>query len=968
LSLNTLWGKAAIANEPTDKILTVPNLLTLLRLLLLPLFFFVFTVVRDDVLAFVIFLVAASTDFLDGLAARRLGQVSRIGQQFDPLVDRLLIIAGVLGVFVLGRLPLWVLVVFLSRDAVLLCLTVYLRTRLKRPFEVVFLGKLATAVVMAGFCLLILNLPQLDGVRLLESPQLPGWGEAPASLGMWLLYAGTVLSVATACVYLRKGYLLSKAAYTPHKGARSTGRMAAPSDAPVRLSARPWAETAQRPAKGTGSACRAATGRSSSHVAAERPSSRAPKEPAHKKHASTKGAATKGAATKGAAKKGASAKRPSRRTKKRGLSSHTMRALIAVFVPMLLIGGFYGIDALLSNGRIHGGVSVAGVDVGGLTTEEASERLQEELTSRADSRLVTLYRDEQGMLAGPNEQTVDLAQGVTAYSAPAEGSEPPSSWSVSSATTGLSVDGPALAARAFAVGRGPDFLLGRLAATFQGVRLPGSLDFSPAQLAALEETLTLGLGWQVQEADIALRDGSFAAVDGKDGLVADHDELERLLDEAFLGDNPALVVPMEQKARLVDEHAAALVAQQANAATLDPVALLYEGDSWELSRDALRSLVATHVEYHDGAEGMRADLVPTLDAGKLRDGLTSYIGGVTLGVAPSDARFESDGAGGIHIVESEKGTGVDYDKLAIDLGAVVFPASRPTTAAVAATAQSARRVTVPTGVLEPEFSTADARALKITDKIASFTTYYSSSTATRRHNIHLASSYINGSLIAPGSTWSFHTTVGDCTAERGFQQDIAIVNNELVDEIGGGVCQVATTVYNAVFEAGLPIVERTNHSLYVAYYPDGRDAAVAWPGVDLKFENSTPDWMVLIMEYDYSSLTATLWGTDPGYTVEAITGEWMQGTPYETKEVENPDMLEGERKVKTAGKDGKVINVTRIVRDKDGNVVRESVIKSRYNPVLEVVEVGTKPRPPEEKPPDDAIADPADDDPGGSTP
>jgi cardiolipin synthase len=194
-----------VSAEVTDKILTIPNLLSLIRLLLVPVFYALFVVYGNDVLGFIVFFIAASTDWVDGKVARATNTVSRFGQQFDPFVDRILIVAGVIALFVVGRLPLWILVVLIARDAVLFCLTLSMRARFQRALKVIFLGKLATALLMAGFASLILNWPILPGAGLFELSFLPGWGAQSMPLGIWLLYLGVLSSLVTAVIYFCKG-------------------------------------------------------------------------------------------------------------------------------------------------------------------------------------------------------------------------------------------------------------------------------------------------------------------------------------------------------------------------------------------------------------------------------------------------------------------------------------------------------------------------------------------------------------------------------------------------------------------------------------------------------------------------------------------------------------------------------------------------------------------------------------------
>ena len=130
----------------------------------------------------------------------------------------------------------------------------------------------------------------------------------------------------------------------------------------------------------------------------------------------------------------------------------------------------------------------------------------------------------------------------------------------------------------------------------------------------------------------------------------------------------------------------------------------------------------------------------------------------------------------------------------------------------------------------------------------------------RIHNVELVAHLIDGKLIAPGATFSFNEATGDRTAAKGFLEAPVIINGELSTGLGGGVCQVSTTVFNAAYEAGLPITARTNHALYISHYPLGRDATVDYPDIDLKFVNDTDHWLLLRTFVGSSSLVVTLYG------------------------------------------------------------------------------------------------------------
>ncbi len=187
--------------DHSHDIYTVANIITVLRLILVPIFFAVLIETGNDLLAFALFAIAAATDWIDGQIARHTGTVTEIGKAIDPLVDRLLIAAGVLGLYLIDRLPGWVVLVLVARDVYLLSGAYVLARNHVGKLPVIFIGKLTTAVLLFGFGDLILNWPQVPGLGLVSTPALPGWGDTPIALGMWVVYAGTVTSLITMFIY-----------------------------------------------------------------------------------------------------------------------------------------------------------------------------------------------------------------------------------------------------------------------------------------------------------------------------------------------------------------------------------------------------------------------------------------------------------------------------------------------------------------------------------------------------------------------------------------------------------------------------------------------------------------------------------------------------------------------------------------------------------------------------------------------
>jgi vancomycin resistance protein YoaR len=211
------------------------------------------------------------------------------------------------------------------------------------------------------------------------------------------------------------------------------------------------------------------------------------------------------------------------------------------------------------------------------------------------------------------------------------------------------------------------------------------------------------------------------------------------------------------------------------------------------------------------------------------------------------------------------------------------------------------------------------------------------------NNVHLLGDALDGKLIAPGAVFSFNGAVGERTAAKGYQEANAIVDGKLVPQLGGGICQVGTTLFNTIFESGLPVLQRSNHSFYISHYPKGRDATVSWGGPDLKFKNDTPNWVLISVSYTSSSITISLYGTDPGYTVTSVAGPWTDVKPFPTEEVQDATLYAGMKVIEDMGETGRKIVVTRTVT-KGGQVVRTDQFMSNYKPKVQVVRVGTKPR------------------------
>jgi vancomycin resistance protein YoaR len=192
---------------------------------------------------------------------------------------------------------------------------------------------------------------------------------------------------------------------------------------------------------------------------------------------------------------------------------------------------------------------------------------------------------------------------------------------------------------------------------------------------------------------------------------------------------------------------------------------------------------------------------------------------------------------------------------------------------------------------------------------------------------------------------SINATTGERTAAKGYQVAPVIINGQLEDSLGGGMCQVSTTLFNAAFEAGLQIVERTNHSLYISHYPLGRDATVSYGSYDLKFRNDTKNWILVKSAYTGWSLTFSLYSAPLHRRVTSSVSGWYGFRPFPTVEKKDPTLAKGKKKVETPGVSGQSITCYRKVYDAGGKLLWNDTFESHYQVVAQVVLVGTKSKP-----------------------
>jgi len=273
-----------------------------------------------------------------------------------------------------------------------------------------------------------------------------------------------------------------------------------------------------------------------------------------------------------------------------------------------------------------------------------------------------------------------------------------------------------------------------------------------------------------------------------------------------------------------------------------------------------------------------------------------------------------------------------------------------------ARAEPGEEVFVPLILIEPELTADYLREVLFRDVLAYSTTNLTND-ENRNTNIHVAATHINEMVLNPGDQFDFNTVVGQRTVERGFRPGGAFSGTQIIQTIGGGICQVSSTIYHALLHTEMQIDARINHTLVVTYLPLGMDAAVAWGGPNFTFTNNQ-DFPIRIVAYrEGLQFHVRIYGTDTSpYARIVPEGVYLNSVGYETTYRDDPTMQTGQTRVYTAGRIGHVVEVFQRFYDENDNLVRrELVARSSYRPVAQVILRGTAAAP---APPSDTPSDP----------
>ena len=606
---------------------------------------------------------------------------------------------------------------------------------------------------------------------------------------------------------------------------------------------------------------------------------------------------------------------------KRRNSAHPTANAIAQLLGIIFIGGVLFLTAILFMvigynawyfGRIFPGVRVAGVDVSGMNREQAELKLSQVVQFPLNGKI--LLRDGQ------------------------------EAWVVAPAQMGMLFDPAATAENAYRLGR-QGGILGSLSDQMQAFQ--SGKDVAPVVILdertayRFLQSLALEVDIYPVEAGLSIEGQNVIATPGKMGRLLNVDSTLDAVSaqmQTFRDGEVALVMD-DRAPDVLDVSKPAEAARKilANPLTIVlPDPQLGEPGPWQIDQANLATMLTVNkalnesgsMEYRISASDQ---MIRPFVLGIARD----------LDKQPTNARF----------IFNDSTRQLDILKPAV-IGRQVRV--EETLAAINdAINNGEQQVTLTVDTTEPAVkSDATAASLGITENIITYSTYFRGSSTPRIQNIKTAAESFHGLLIAPGETFSMGQALGDVSLDNGYAEAMIIYGNKTIKGVGGGVCQVSTTLFRTAFFAGFPIVERAAHAYRVSYYeqnlngidPDlaGLDATVYFPLVDMKFVNDTPYWLLMETYVNEGArrITWKFYSTGDGRTVDwETTGPTNRVPAPDPVFQENPDLEPGQVKQTDWAAEGADVQVVRRV-NRGGQLINQDYFNTHYAPWQAVCEYG----------------------------
>lgn len=603
---------------------------------------------------------------------------------------------------------------------------------------------------------------------------------------------------------------------------------------------------------------------------------------------------------------------PSRKNEKLK-DAHRWLIAAIIFVFILTTGGAIAF-AKIYDQRIYPGIYAGPISLGGLTKEEARDRIQKE----TDAFL------KKGFVFKTPERRIAVEPIIIAPE------DPDLFYALVSFDTDKMLEEALSAGRK---GSSPKNLREIISAlTFKKTISPSfSLD-KERFLSALEQNFSYlekppqEAGWKITFSGNGTPD--FKVVEESSGIVFLYDEALRELEESVYALTPKEIELRKHGAdpEIKKEDVAVSVPEAKKILSRGPIAVTAAGKAWKINPEAIAKWLI--IKKEKGVAN--ADL----DKEAIKLSLKEWGRDYGIEQDPKNAKFRLEGGKVVEFQTSANGIHIASDKNVSAIHSLL------TSGAI-----QKEDLVLATEISEPEFTTDEVNTFGIKELIGTAVTSFAGSPKNRRYNIKIALEKLNGLIIVQGEDFSLVKAIGNVDADAGFKEELVIKGNKTTPEFGGGLCQIATTVFRSALASGLPILERQNHSYRVTYYepPAGMDATIYLPKPDLVFKNNTGASILVLGSVSGDNLTFEFWGASDGRVAESAKPVVKNiTTPPPAKLIMTDELPPGVKRCTEKAHNGADASFTYTVTMPDGSK-KEQTFLSHYRPWQEVCLQGVKP-------------------------
>lgn len=536
--------------------------------------------------------------------------------------------------------------------------------------------------------------------------------------------------------------------------------------------------------------------------------------------------------------------------------------LVRTLVAVLVLGGGYYAAAQYLGGRIPNGTQVEGVDIGGQSPEAARSTLE--------GRLDGLATDEVTVVVDGDTYSIDPTR------------------------AGLTLDLDSTLEGITGVSYDPRVIWDRI--TDEGSDLPLRVTVDRASLERAVDELSEEVAIEPTNGTVWINLGQVHATESEPGRELDVQTTSDAIEEVWPQTTTVTGALSATAPTLSQAEIDRFVEEEAARAVSGPIVVEVDGDESSISTNQLARLL-TVVESEDHVLSLEVDT----------DGILEIVSGQLdeATVSPRDASLALEGGKAV-VTRARAGQVVDQEELIEGVEAVLTATG------------DARRVTASTVDVRPTITDSDAASWDISE-MATFRSAFpgGAENAARTENIRVGLRHVNGTVVAPGETFSLADTLAPISTERGYVEAGVINDGRLVQGMGGGLSQVSTTVLNTAWDAGLQLDEFHPHSYYISRYPAGKEATIAVGVLDNRWTNNTDTPVLIQAHIEGDEIVMTFWG-DREYSVETIVGPRVNAVAPERHTDDSPNCLH------QSAQEGFEITVTRVLSRSSDEVDRQS--------------------------------------------